>query len=111
LASALEKLVSAELLFQRGSPPHSTYLFKHALVRDAAYAGLLRTRRSKVHSHIADALERQPDVEREPEILAHHLTEAGLYEPAAFCWLKAGDHDVKRSALLEAAKLSPRASE
>jgi len=105
LESAFEKLVQAGLIFQRGVPPSASYVFKHALVRDAAYAGLLRGRRTQVHAQIAHALEHRPEVaESEPELLAHHLTEAGLWEAAVPYWLKAGQRAVARSALLEAAK-------
>jgi predicted ATPase len=107
LESAFEKLVQAGLIFQRGVPPNATYVFKHALVRDVAYAGLLRGRRTHVHGQIAHALEHRPEVaESEPELLAHHLTEAGLWEAAVPYWLKAGQRAVARSALLEAADLS-----
>jgi class 3 adenylate cyclase/predicted negative regulator of RcsB-dependent stress response len=105
LQLALEKLVTAGLIFQRGVQPNATFLFKHALVRDAAYAGLLRGRRAHVHGQIAKALERRPEVvASEPELLAHHLTEAGLWEAALPYWLKAAERAVARSALREAAK-------
>jgi predicted ATPase len=85
LASALERLMEAGLLFRHGVPPHATYLFKHALVRDAAYGTLLREPRRALHTRIAKALESQfPDIaEGQPELLAHHWTEAGLIEKAA----------------------------
>ena len=105
LESAFMRLVQAGLVFQRGVPPNATYVFKHALVRDAAYAGLLRGRRTQVHGQIAQALKgRHEMVESEPELLAHHLTEAELWEAAVPYWLKAGQRAVERSALLEAAQ-------
>src|SRR5262245_27567859 len=105
LQVALERLVAAGLIFQRGVPPNATFLFKHALVRDAAYAGLLRGRRAHVHGHISSALEQRPEIiASEPELLAHHLTEAGLWEAALPYWRKAAERAVERSALLEAAK-------
>jgi class 3 adenylate cyclase len=85
LGSALDRLIAAGLLFRQGVPPHATYLFKHALVQDAAYGTLLREPRRSLHARIAEALERQfPEVaENEPELLARHCTEAGLVEKAA----------------------------
>ena len=82
LQEALDQLVRSELIFRRGESPHAVYTFKHTLVRDAAYAGLLKSRRVYLHAAIASALEQQfPDIaQTQPEILAHHLTEAGLIE-------------------------------
>ena len=82
LQAALAQLVAAELVFQRGLPPDAKYLFKHALVQDAAYASLVRSRRQQLHAQIARALEAEfPDVvASEPEVLAHHFTAAGLTE-------------------------------
>ena len=104
LQAALAQLVSAELIFQRGTPPDATYLFKHALVQEAAYASLVRSRRQQLHGRIARTLEeRYPDiVATEPEIVAHHFTEAGLVEPAIDYWRRAGDHSLARSAYKEA---------
>jgi predicted ATPase len=106
LQAALAKLVGAELVFQRGVPPDAQYLFKHALVQDAAYASLVRTRRQQLHAQIARAMEeRFPDVvEAEPEVLAHHFTAAGLAEPGAFYWQRAGQLASDRSAYQEATK-------
>jgi predicted ATPase len=85
LKSALDRLVSAGLLFRQGVPPNATYLFKHALVQDAAYGTLLREPRRALHARIADALESDfadtPD--NQPEVLARHCTEAGQIEKAA----------------------------
>jgi predicted ATPase len=102
--SALDRLVTAGLLFRQGVPPHATYLFKHALVQDAAYGTLLREPRRTLHGRIAETLERQfADVaENQPELLARHCTEAGLTEKAADFWGKAGQRSLTRSALVEA---------
>jgi predicted ATPase len=80
LDEALEQLVNSELVFRRGMPPDATYSFKHALVQDAAYQSLLKSKRQQLHARIAEALEQEfPDVgETEPEVLARHLTDAGL---------------------------------
>jgi predicted ATPase len=104
LQSALERLCDAELLFRQGLPPHSTYLFKHAMVQDAAYGTLLRERRRALHARIAETLESQfADIaESQPELLARHCTEAGLIEKAAGLWGKAGQRSLARSALVEA---------
>jgi len=106
LASSLDRLIRAGLLFRKGVPPHATYLFKHALVQDAAYGTLLRVRRHALHERIAKYLEQQyPElVETQPELLAHHLTEAGLAEPAIDSWYKAGERALRRSANAEAVK-------
>src|SRR5262245_60239470 len=74
LAEAMSRLVAAELVFARGEPPEATYIFKHALLQDAAYASLLRARRQQLHARIAQAIEEKlPDTSaRRPEILAHH---------------------------------------
>ena len=111
LGSALDRLISAGLLFRQGVPPHSTYLFKHALVQDAAYGTLLRESRRALHARIADALESQfPEIaETQPELLARHCTEAGMSEKAAGLWGKAGKQSLERSALVEAAQQLARA--
>jgi predicted ATPase len=94
LDDALAQLVGAELIYRRGTPPDAEYAFKHALVQDAAYSTLLRSRRQQLHSRIGSVLETQfPDVgEAHPELLAHHFTEAGLVDRAVEYWLKAGRH-------------------
>jgi class 3 adenylate cyclase/tetratricopeptide (TPR) repeat protein len=104
LIAGLERLGDAGLLFCRGVAPQSTYVFKHALVQDAAYATLLRTRRRELHSRVAAALEKDfvELIERQPEIFAHHLTAAGEAERAINQWLAAGQHAAARSAHLEA---------
>jgi predicted ATPase len=104
LKVALDQLVSSELVFRRGSPPLATYTFKHALVQNAAYQSLLKSKRQQLHALIAEALEQHfPEIgETQPEVLARHLTDAGCAEPALGYWLKAGKHAAERSANLEA---------
>jgi class 3 adenylate cyclase/predicted ATPase len=111
LGSALDRLIAAGLLFRQGLPPYATYLFKHALVRDAAYSTLLREQRRALHARIAETLEVQfADIaESRPELLARHWTEAGLIEKAASLWGKAGQRSLARSALVEAAEQLTRA--
>jgi predicted ATPase len=111
LGSALDRLIEVGLLFRQGVPPHASYLFKHALVQDAAYGTLLREQRRALHARIAEALESQfPDIaESQPELLARHCTEAGLIEKAAGLWGKAGQQSLERSALVEAAEQLKRA--
>ena len=111
LNSALDRLISAGLLFRQGVPPHATYLFKHALVQDAAYGTLLREPRRALHARIAETLEgRFADIaETQPELLARHCTEAGLIEKAAGLWGKAGQRSLARAALLEGAEQLRRA--
>jgi class 3 adenylate cyclase/tetratricopeptide (TPR) repeat protein len=106
LKHALAQLEQAELVFRRGEPPEAVYSFKHALVRDAAYESLLKSRRHQLHGQIARALdEKFPDVvASEPEIVARHFTEAGLVTPAIDYWLKAGNLALSRSANAEAVK-------
>jgi predicted ATPase len=105
LDDALEQLVTAELIFQRATPPDAEYKFKHALVQDAAYSTLLRSRRQQLHARIATTLEEQfPDiVMAQPALLARHCAEAGLAEKAVGYWLKAGQQAMARSAMMEAA--------
>jgi class 3 adenylate cyclase len=111
LASALDRLTAAGLLFRQGAPPHATYLFKHALVQDAAYGTLLREPRRTLHARIAETLESQfaEIAENQPELLARHCTEAGLIEKAASLWGKAGQRSLERSALIEATTQLTRA--
>ena len=103
LVSALDRLVAAGLVFPQGVPPYATYLFKHALVQDAAYGTLLREPRRGLHARIAETLERKfVDIsEAQPELLARHYTEAGQIEKAAGFWGKAGQRSLGRSALIE----------
>jgi class 3 adenylate cyclase len=104
LRLGLDRLAEAGLLFCRGVAPQSSYLFKHALVQDAAYGTLLRARRQELHAQVAAALEQHFGdlVERQPELLAHHLTAAGDTGRAVDQWLKAGQHAAARLAHLEA---------
>jgi predicted ATPase len=113
LGAALERLVQAGLLSRQGMPPQASYLFKHALVQDAAYGTLLREPRHALHARIAEAIEGQfaETAESRPEILAHHCTEAGLIEKAAGLWGKAGQRSLALSALVEAAAQLTRALE
>ena len=111
LVSALDRLIASGLLFRQGLPPHATYLFKHALVQDAAYGTLLREQRRTLHARIAETLEVQfaEVAENQPELLARHCTEAGLIEKAATLWGKAGQRSLAQSALVEAAEQLTRA--
>ncbi len=104
LATALDRLIGAGLLFRQGVPPHATYLFRHALVQDAAYGALLRDPRRALHARIAETLESQfaEIAKNQPELLARHCTEAGLIGKAALLWSKAGQRSMQRSALAEA---------
>ena len=108
---ALDRLVKAGLLFRQGIAPHATYLFKHALVQDAAYSTLLREPRRALHAHIAEMLASQSDAaETQPEVLARHFGEAGLVENAVYWWAKAGRRSLERSALVEAVEQLTRAN-
>ena len=113
LSSALDRLVQAGLLFRQGVPPQASYLFKHALVQDAAYGTLLRQPRRALHARIVHTIESQfaEIAESQPETLARHCTEAGLIEKAAGLWGKAGQRSLDRSALVEAAAQFTRALE
>jgi predicted ATPase len=111
LQSALDRPMAAGLLFRQGAPPHATYLFKHALVRDAAYGTLLREPRHALHASIAETLENQfPEIaQSQPELLAHHFTQAGMTE-AAIEWRRiAGQRSLARAALLEGVEHLKRA--
>jgi len=96
LATALDGLIAAELIYRRGLPPEATYLFKHALVRDAAYESLLKEKRRAVHTRILSALENDPDVA--PEVLAVHAEEAGLTDRAIDLWEAASKAAIARPA-------------
>jgi len=106
LEADLDRLTRAGLLFRQGTPPHASYLFKHALVQDAAYGTLLREPRRVLHARIAETLETQfaEIAESQPELLARHYTKADLIEKAARLWGKAGQRSQQRSALVEAAE-------
>ena len=111
LVSALDRLFAAGLLLRQGVPPHASYLFKHALVQDAAYGTLLREPRRTLHARIAETLESQfaDSAENQPELLARHCTEAGQIEKAVGLWGKAGQRSLDRSALAEAVEQLTRA--
>src|SRR4029434_5151264 len=100
LQRGLQQLVEAEVLYQQGLPPHATYRFKHALIQDTAYQSLLRSTRQQYHQRIAQVLEeRCPEtIAAQPEVLAHHYTEASLVEHAIPYWQQAGQHASARSA-------------
>jgi TOMM system kinase/cyclase fusion protein len=104
LQHSLRQLVEAELVYQRGVPPQATYTFKHALIQDAAYQSLLRSTRQQYHQRLAQVLaERFPEmIETQPELLAHHYTEAGLSALAVVYWQRAGKRASERSAYVEA---------
>jgi predicted ATPase/class 3 adenylate cyclase len=104
LRQGLSQLVEAEFLYRQGLPPQATYRFKHALIQDAAYQSLLRSTRQQYHQRLAQVLVAQfPDVcETQPELVAHHYTEAGLSMQAVDYWQRAGQHAIERSAHREA---------
>src|SRR5215831_19267806 len=104
LQHSLTQLVGAELLYQRGRPPRARYIFKHALIQDAAYASLLKSTRQQYHQQIAQLLEaRFPEtVAAEPELLAHHYTEAGCHAQAVSYWQQAGSRAFRCFAYVEA---------
>lgn len=104
LVQHLEQLASSEFLYQRGVLPESSYIFKHALIQDAAYNSLLISRRQQYHQQVAQVYEeRFPEtVETQPELVAHHFTEAGLNQQAVTYWQQAGQIAISRSAIIEA---------
>ena len=104
LRQALDRLIAAELIHHRGAPPDATYTFKHALVQDAAYQSLLRSRRRQLHARIAETLDEHfPELlGAQPEVVAHHYTEAGGARRAIDLWQEAGEREARRSAHLEA---------
>jgi class 3 adenylate cyclase len=104
LDEALSQLTASGLAFRRGTPPDAIYTFKHALVQDAAYDSLLKSRRQELHAKIARVIEQRfPSIKiTEPEVLAHHLTAAGILEAAIPLWQAAGELTLKRMALTEA---------
>jgi len=111
LRRALEQLVDAGLVFRRGSFPHASFIFKHALVQDAAYGTLLRTQRQELHARIARTMEQRfPELgDEQPEILAHHYTQAGLAQQAVSYLAWAGRRALDRSAMVEAGSLITKA--
>jgi tetratricopeptide (TPR) repeat protein len=101
--SSLERLADADLLIVEGVPPQATYRFKHALIQDAAYDSLLKSRRQALHRQVAEILRDHPErASAEPEVIAHHFTQAGLDDLAIEWWGKAGDQALRRSAFQEA---------
>src|SRR3989475_5247577 len=104
LQHELGRLVEAEIVYQRGVPLQATYTFKHALIQDAAYESLLKSTRQQYHQRIAQVLEaRFPEtVETQPELLAHHYTDASFIEQAFPYWQRAGQRAIQRSANVEA---------
>ncbi len=104
LDDALARLGESGLAFRRGTPPEAVYTFKHALVQDAAYDSLLKSRRQELHAKIARVIEQRLTTIKvtEPEVLAHHFTEGGLAEAAVPLWQAAGELASKRMALTEA---------
>jgi predicted ATPase len=104
LQHGLRQLVEAELVYQRGVASQATYIFKHALIQDAAYQSLLKSTRQEYHQRITQVLAtRFPETaETHPELLAHHLTEAGRSAQAVDAWQRAGERAVERSASVEA---------
>ena len=93
-----------DLISQKGEPPHTRWVFKHALIQDAAYQSLLRSKRQQIHQDIAQVLEKRfPDIaQTQPELVAHHYTEAGAREEALDYWKRAGQRAFERSANVEA---------
>jgi class 3 adenylate cyclase/predicted ATPase len=103
LQVSLDRLADADLLFVEGAPPVANYRFKHALIQDAAYDSLLKSRRQTLHCRAAELLRDQPErAAVEPEVVAHHFTQAGLDDLAIEWWGKAGDQALRRSAFQEA---------
>jgi predicted ATPase len=104
LAAAVDQLVASELVFRSRTSPEATYTFKHALVQDAAYGTLLKARRQHLHARIAKTLEQRfaDMVDKQPEVLAHHSTQAGFLEKAVHYWHRAGQLAIARSAISEA---------
>ena len=110
LQIALYRLAEADILLARGLPPQSDYRFKHALIQDAAYENLLKSRRQLLHRRVAEALrDNAATAAAEPELLAHHFTQAGMTEAAIEWWGKAGQRSLERSALVESAEQFKRA--
>ena len=103
LQASLDRLADADLLFVEGAPPQANYRFKHALIQDAAYDSLLKSRRQALHRRAAELLRDQPErAAAEPEVIAHHFTEAGHDDLAIEWWGRAGDQALRRSAFQEA---------
>jgi predicted ATPase len=111
LQSALDRLIAASLLFRQGLPPHATYLFKHALVRDAAYGTLLRGTRQELHGRIVSVLRQDfPELSvSQPELFAQHCAEGGLIPDAIEYYLSASGRATAASNIIEASAHLKRA--
>ena len=111
LQAALDRLADADILLVQGLPPDADYRFKHALIQDAAYENLLKSRRQVLHRRVGETLRDKfaGTAAAEPELLAHHFTQAGMTEAAIEWWGKAGQRSVERSALVEAVAQLTRA--
>ena len=111
LQAALDRLADADILLVQGLPPDAEYRFKHALIQDAAYENLLKSRRQILHRRVGETLRDKfaGTAAAEPELLAHHFTQAGMTEAAIEWWGKAGQRSLERSALVEAAQQFSRA--
>jgi predicted ATPase len=111
LQAALDRLADADLILVQGLPPDAEYRFKHALIQDAAYGNLLKSRRLILHRRVGETLRDKfaGTAAGEPELLAHHFTQAGMPETAIEWWGKAGQKSLERSALVEAAQQFSRA--
>jgi predicted ATPase len=111
LQAALDRLADADLILVQGLPPDAEYRFKHALFQDAAYENLLKSRRLILHRRVGETLRDKfaGTAAGEPELLAHHFTQAGMPETAIEWWGKAGQKSLERSALVEAAQQFSRA--
>src|SRR5262249_39123138 len=102
LLEGLDRLVQSDLLGQNGVPPRSRYIFRHALIRDAAFQSILKARRRELHRRVADVLSSRFSEIAETELLAYHYTKAGVIDRALSCWRKAGERAVARLAYVEA---------
>jgi class 3 adenylate cyclase/predicted ATPase len=109
LQTTLDRLAEADILLVQGLPPQSEYRFKHALIQDAAYENLLKSRRQSLHRRVAEALSEYPIHNAQPELIAHHFSQAGLTEEAIEWWGKAGQRSLELSAFVEAAEQLSRA--
>ncbi len=111
LQAGLERLAESDILLVQGVPPESDYRFKHSLIQDAAYEHLLKSRRQVLHRRVAEVLRDNlaASASVEPELLAHHFSQAGLAEAAVEWWAKAGERSLERSALVEATAQLTRA--
>jgi predicted ATPase len=111
LLSALDRLADPDLLIAEGAGHEANYRFKHALIQDAAYDSLLKSRRQALHRRAAEILTGQPErASAEPEVIAHHSTEAGLDDLAIEWWGKAGDQALRGSASRRRSRISARPS-